>query len=75
MYQFVLGQLATVSLKKNKTQGLLKRGKPLTDSKDSISLTNLVAYIESKFSSEMVTNSILKGFSLGFGQNTVSSPS
>ena len=52
--QFVLGQLATVSLKKNKTQGLLKRGKPLTDSKDSISLTNLVAYIESKFSREMV---------------------
>lgn len=52
--QFVLGQLATVLLKKNKAHGLLKRGKPFSDSRDSISLTNLITYIESKLSQESV---------------------
>ena len=52
--QFILGQLATVLLKKNKAQGLLKRGKPFSDSRDSISLTNLITYLESKLSQESV---------------------
>lgn len=49
---FALGQLATVILKKSKTKRLSRLGKNVSDAKDSISLCNLVAYIEDNLSSE-----------------------
>ena len=52
--QLNLGQLATISLKK--TKSMPKWGKQsLSESRDSISLINLVTYIESILSPEIVT--------------------
>ena len=52
--QFVLGQLATVSLQRKNPKNMHKRGKPLSDPKDSLSLTNLVTFFEMNLSTDVV---------------------